>query len=61
MIDFPIADLFDDSLCLLWLERHLHPDGFVCPTVAVLTGCCFAAKATMMPTAVACAMATTRS
>jgi transposase-like protein len=31
MIDFPITDLFDDSLCLLWLERHLHPDGFVCP------------------------------
>ena len=31
MIDFPIADLFDDSLCLLWLERHLHPAGFVCP------------------------------
>jgi transposase-like protein len=31
MIDFPIADLFDDSLCLLWLERHLHPAGFTCP------------------------------
>jgi transposase-like protein len=31
MIDFPITDLFDDSLCLLWLERHLYPDGFVCP------------------------------
>jgi transposase-like protein len=31
MIDFPIADLFDDSLCLIWLERHLHPEGFVCP------------------------------
>ncbi len=31
MIDFPIVDLFDDSLCLLWLERHLHPNGFVCP------------------------------
>jgi transposase-like protein len=31
MIDFPITQLFDDSLCLLWLERHLHPDGFVCP------------------------------
>src|SRR5262245_4164729 len=30
-IDFPIVDLFDDSLCLLWLERHLYPDGFVCP------------------------------
>jgi hypothetical protein len=32
MIDFPITDLFGASLCLLWLERHLHPDGFVCPT-----------------------------
>jgi predicted RNA-binding Zn-ribbon protein involved in translation (DUF1610 family) len=31
MIDFPITELFDNSLCLLWLERHLHPDGFVCP------------------------------
>jgi transposase-like protein len=31
MIDFPITELFDDSLCLLWLSRHLHPDGFVCP------------------------------
>jgi transposase-like protein len=31
MIDFPITELFDDSLCLLWLERHLQPDGFVCP------------------------------
>ena len=31
MIDFPIADLFDDSLCIVWLERHLQPAGFVCP------------------------------
>jgi len=31
MIDFPITDLFVDSLCLVWLERHLHPDGFGCP------------------------------
>jgi hypothetical protein len=31
MIDFPIAALFDDSLCLLWLEQQLHPTGFVCP------------------------------
>jgi transposase-like protein len=31
MIDFPITELFDDSLCLVWLERHLHPNGFVCP------------------------------
>lgn len=31
MIDFPMTDLFDDSLCLLWLERHLHPQGFGCP------------------------------
>jgi transposase-like protein len=31
MIDFPIMELFDDTLCLIWLEQHLHPDGFVCP------------------------------
>jgi transposase-like protein len=31
MIDFPIAELLDDSTCLLWLERHLHPGGLACP------------------------------
>jgi transposase-like protein len=31
MTDFPIAELLDDSLCLLWLERYLHPKGWVCP------------------------------
>jgi transposase-like protein len=31
MIDFPIAELLDDSICLLWLERYLHPHGLVCP------------------------------
>jgi transposase-like protein len=31
MIDFPITELLDDSSCLIWLERHLHPDGFSCP------------------------------
>jgi hypothetical protein len=31
MGDFPIAELLDDSICLIWLERHLHPDGFACP------------------------------
>jgi transposase-like protein len=31
MIDFPIAELLDDSICLSWLERYLHPDGFACP------------------------------
>src|SRR5918996_5758569 len=31
MIDFPIAELLDDSICLIWLERHLLPDGFACP------------------------------
>ncbi len=31
MIDFPIGELLDDSICLLWLERHLHPGGFTCP------------------------------
>jgi hypothetical protein len=31
MIDFPIAEWLDDSICLIWLERYLHPDGFACP------------------------------
>ena len=31
MIDFPIAELMDDDVCTLWLERYLHPQGFVCP------------------------------
>ena len=31
MIDFPITELLDDSICLMWLECHLHPDGFACP------------------------------
>ena len=21
----------DDDLCTLWLERYLHPQGFICP------------------------------
>src|SRR5918999_3471837 len=31
MLDFPIGELLDDSICLLWLERHLHRAGFTCP------------------------------
>jgi predicted RNA-binding Zn-ribbon protein involved in translation (DUF1610 family) len=31
MIDFPIGELLADSSCLLWLERHLHAEGFTCP------------------------------
>jgi transposase-like protein len=31
MIDFPMAELLDDRLCMSWLERHLHPAGFRCP------------------------------
>src|SRR5215831_4793844 len=31
MIDFAITELLDDSICTLWLERHLHPDGLRCP------------------------------
>jgi transposase-like protein len=31
MIDFPIAELLDDSSCLIWLERHLHPKRLACP------------------------------
>jgi transposase-like protein len=31
MSDFPIAELLDDSIGVLWLERSLHPHGLVCP------------------------------
>jgi transposase-like protein len=31
MIDFPIDDLLDETACLRWLEKHLHPDGLRCP------------------------------
>ena len=31
MIDFPIGELLDDSICTLWLERHRHPRGLTCP------------------------------
>src|SRR5918999_5060181 len=31
MLDFPITELLDDSICTLWLERHLHPHGLTCP------------------------------
>jgi hypothetical protein len=31
MIDSPMAELLDDRSCLIWLARHLHPDGFPCP------------------------------
>lgn len=31
MIDCPMAELLEDSICLLWLARHLHPEGLACP------------------------------
>jgi transposase-like protein len=31
MSDFPIGELLDDRICLIWLERHLHAEGFTCP------------------------------
>jgi transposase-like protein len=31
MIEFPMTELMDESICLIWLERHLHPQGLVCP------------------------------
>ncbi len=31
MIDFPIGELLDESICLIWLEPHLHASGFACP------------------------------
>ena len=31
MIDFPIGELMDESICILGLERQLHPSGLTCP------------------------------
>jgi transposase-like protein len=31
MIDFPIDELLDDSICTVWLEHHFHPRGLRCP------------------------------
>ena len=31
MIDFPIGELLDDRIWLIWLERHLHAEEFACP------------------------------
>jgi hypothetical protein len=31
MIDCPITELLDDSICTIWPERRLHPRGLVCP------------------------------
>jgi hypothetical protein len=44
MIDFPIGALLDDSLCLLWLERHLHPAGLTCPHCGSLSRRIFRAQ-----------------
>jgi transposase-like protein len=44
MIDFPIGELRDDSICLLWLERHLHPAGFTCPHCGALSRRIFRAQ-----------------
>jgi hypothetical protein len=30
MIDFPIAELMDDSIYIIWLERRLHPHSLRC-------------------------------
>lgn len=31
MIDFPITQLLSEEESLLWLEEHLHPEGWDCP------------------------------
>jgi transposase-like protein len=31
MIDFPLDELMDDTICTLWLERYLHPQGMTGP------------------------------
>lgn len=31
MLDCPIGELMDERICMIWLERHLHPSGLTCP------------------------------
>jgi transposase-like protein len=44
MIDFPIAELLDDRICTIWLERHLHPHGLGCPRCGHSERCVFRAQ-----------------
>lgn len=30
-MDFPIIDLLDEELSVVWLMKHLHPEGMRCP------------------------------
>ena len=30
-MDFPIVDLFDDDVSLVWLLKYFHPHGLQCP------------------------------
>jgi hypothetical protein len=58
-IDFPIAELMDESICAIWLKRHLHPHGRDAHTVGTLHGACSTHRVTFRPTGVELAMATT--
>src|SRR5262245_43149838 len=44
MIEFPIGELMDDSICTLWLERYLHPQGLTCPHCGSRTRTLFRAQ-----------------
>jgi hypothetical protein len=58
LIDFPIAELLDDSLSLTVLVRHLHPGGLHGPPAGALRGGCAVIKATFRPAAAGPARAT---
>ena len=30
-MDFPIVDLLDDDMSIVWLRQHFHPQGLKCP------------------------------
>jgi NAD-dependent SIR2 family protein deacetylase len=30
-MDFPIVDLLDDEISMVWLQKHSHPQGLKCP------------------------------
>jgi hypothetical protein len=58
MIDFPMAELMDESICIIWLER---PSFRVACTAGTLHSVCSARRVTFRPTGVEPAMATTSS
>jgi hypothetical protein len=58
MIDFPITTLLDDGVRMLWLERHLHPEGLQSRTAGAWSGAYSVDRGIFQPTAAESPMAT---